>query len=110
MSKWEGIKFDTEKIDPDQLIKLIEELTNSPQINPSDSIMYHISDRIPTYLNQLAQGQITYGEFESYIYDIKGLIYVTILKDEVSNTALLQKSLDVIGKLLINGAITLMKR
>lgn len=109
MPYWEhALKFNIEHIYPNQLTNLMQDLVSAPIFVPCDVLMPHLACRINTYLNQLAYDQITYGEFEAYLHDLKDLIRLAILKNEITDKQLLQRTIDVLNKLISDGLIPIL--
>ena len=99
----ELLKFDSNKLSNNELSILIEGLRKEA------GFLKQQGDRLDLYLIQLGDNIITEKEFRSLMLDIKDLTELELIRQRVKNIALAQKTLDVLGKLLIQGVVSVIK-
>ena len=108
MVAWSNLKFDESKITLQQVSDVVVELLSTTARRPSDEVTRYLANKIETYLVQLAHEQITQEEFESYMIDLQDIIALHSLKEDVEQKALLQKTMEIVSKLLLKGAVSVM--
>jgi len=86
----------------DELIDLIDSAKNDSEI-----FIKRQGEKIEKYLKQLANGQISKANFESYIIDIKNLIELHAYKLSVAAKARVQRLADGITDLILDKLISL---
>ncbi len=86
------------------------ELTNFIDMakNDNDNFIKEQGNKMETYLTQLATGNITKENFESYILDLKDLSEMQMLKMTVAAKASAQRLVDGISKLILDGLVKLL--
>lgn len=104
MAHWtELIEVNEEVLDKQEIQNLIDEMKNS-----DDDFVIEHGFMIERQLYQLANEEITEEEFRSYLQDSYDLILLSRYQLEVRNKALTQKIIEIVGKLIIKGSVSLM--
>jgi len=100
MNYWEELlAFDKGKLSKDELIHLTESM------KAEGGFLKQQADKLDLYLTQLGDGVITEKEFRSFMIDLRDLTELELIRKRVANVALAQKTLEILGKLLIKSAI-----
>ena len=97
------IKDDSGKLAKDELKNLIDMAKND-----SEDFVKKQGQKMEGYLKQLAAGQISKGQFENYMQDIKDLTEMQMLKMSVAGKASAQRLSDGIVTLIFDGLMKLL--